>query len=88
MQCTNCGADWSRGQFGEECPQCGGGALERSCLVCRGRCGATWKRAVLDSQDENEAHWIGGCGLPQDEQIELMKQQYGRGAPDCDSERS
>ena len=26
-----------------------------------GICGARWWRAVMDSQDDQLAHWIGGC---------------------------
>jgi eukaryotic-like serine/threonine-protein kinase len=61
--CHNCGANWSQGQYRPGCPQCGGGALERACPLCHGRCGRRWQRAVLDSWDFNLAHWAGGCGL-------------------------
>jgi len=70
--CRSCGAEWTAGRFQEGCPECGGGALETACLVCRGRCGNTWKRAVLDSQDSGQAHWTGRCGLPPEEQMGLM----------------
>ena len=79
--CTNCGANWSEGHFTEECLQCGGGAMERPCGVCKGRCGQSWKRAVIDSQDENEAHWVGACGLSREEQMALMKAQLGHDEP-------
>lgn len=62
-RCTECGADWSAGQYGRECAMCGGGALERSCPWCGGRCGAVWRRAEVDSADAGEAHWIGHCQL-------------------------
>jgi hypothetical protein len=62
--CTTCGADWSEGRFGAECVECGGGALERACVLCGGRCGQTWRRAVTDSHDFREAHWHGRCALP------------------------
>ena len=71
--CTNCGADWSNGEFNRDCPQCGGGAMELPCPRCGGRCGSVWMRAVQDSQDSNDAHWIGGCGLPFDEQAAILK---------------
>lgn len=61
--CHNCGANWSQGQYSPGCPQCGGGALERACLVCKGRCGRRWQRAVLDSWDFGTAHWGGQCAL-------------------------
>jgi hypothetical protein len=44
--------------------------------VFEGRCGQTWKRAVLDPLDENEAHWIGACGLPPGEQMELLRKRH------------
>ena len=59
--CSSCGADWSRGTFSQHCRECGGGALEHACLVCGGQCGQQWQRAVIDSRDEHEAHWIGAC---------------------------
>ena len=71
--CISCGADWSQGEFSADCPQCGGGALERACPVCGGRCGRMWMRAVLDSQESNMAHWIGSCGLPAEEQRALFE---------------
>jgi hypothetical protein len=37
--------------------------MERACPICAGMCGSRWRRAVLDSQDAVEAHWIGNCGL-------------------------
>src|SRR5581483_7936544 len=60
--CRNCGANWSQGQWSLECPQCGGGALEMACPICDGTCGQRLVRAIVDSQDYNRAHWIGGCG--------------------------
>ena len=65
--CMTCGADWSRGRFEERCPECGGGALTAPCLVCSGRCGALWERAVRDSNDTHLAHFFGSCTLPEDE---------------------
>ena len=61
FRCPACDADWSQGEHSSGCPACGGGAMERQCLVCEGACGATWKRAMLDSADTGEAHWIGSC---------------------------
>ena len=63
--CNRCGARWSEGSHGEECPTCGGGAMERDCPVCAGRCGQRWQRAPLDSLDSGVAHWMGRCALPE-----------------------
>lgn len=61
LNCTACGINWSAGKFTPGCEECGGGALQHACLVCSGTCGAMWSRAVLDSQDAHEAHWVGRC---------------------------
>jgi hypothetical protein len=47
--------------------------MELPCPRCRGRCGRKWMRMVQDSQDSNEAHWLGGCGLPLEEQAAIIK---------------
>jgi hypothetical protein len=47
--------------------------MELPCPRCGGHCGSVWMRAVLDSQDSNDAHWIGGCGQPFDEQAAILK---------------
>ncbi len=39
----------------------GGGAMGRDCPVCDGACGAEWRRAVEDSLEAGEAHWVGAC---------------------------
>jgi hypothetical protein len=54
---------WHAGKWTEGCVECGGGALEIDCLICRGRCGSKWERAVLDSNDFGDAHWFGICRL-------------------------
>lgn len=59
--CRSCGADWGSGQVTTRCAECGGFALVRSCPVCGGGCGAIWRRAVIDSNDDAEAHWVGSC---------------------------
>lgn len=59
--CTNCGANWSQDRWSLECPQCGGGALERLCSYCDGTCGQRLARSIVDSQDFNLAHWVGTC---------------------------
>ena len=66
--CRTCGAVWSEGRFTDGCAECGGGAMERPCLVCGGRCGAQMFRAVSDSNDSGLGHWAGACRLPPDEQ--------------------
>jgi hypothetical protein len=63
MQCTTCGAKWPEGRFGADCAECGGGALEIACPICKGKCGAVWRRAVADSNDAKTAHWFGRCAL-------------------------
>ncbi|MBW1887729.1 MAG: hypothetical protein JRI52_05180 [Deltaproteobacteria bacterium] len=75
--CTSCGTDWSKDKFSVDCPQCGDGAMTLICLICEGHCGRMWTRAVLDSQDFNEAHWVGSCGLPKEEQVAITKKRYG-----------
>ena len=62
--CTLCGADWRQGAFTADCVECGGGAMERPCLVCNGACGATSLRCVHDSQDEQVGVWTFNCKLP------------------------
>jgi hypothetical protein len=73
-ECLSCGAVWSKGEYSKDCKECGGGALERTCMVCGGNCGTVWKRAILDSNDTGEAHWMGSCALPAREQ----KKNFGK----------
>lgn len=47
--------------YSPDCAECGGGALQVACLVCTGTCGAMWNRAMLDSNDSGQAHWVGQC---------------------------
>ena len=75
FSCLSCNSEWTRGDFSETCEECGGGAMERACIVCLGECKNTWKRAPLDSQDSHEAHWIGGCALPRERQMEIMRRR-------------
>lgn len=63
LQCPACGADWTQGHFTPGCPQCDGGALDRQCPKCGGRCGKRWWRAIADSQDTRIGHWVGRCAL-------------------------
>ena len=71
--CVNCSANWSAGEYTGDCTLCGGGAIERDCVLCAGRCGSVYKRAVIDSWDSGEAHWIGSCLLPVDEKRKCME---------------
>jgi hypothetical protein len=75
VACTTCGTVWSAGKFTPESKECGGGAMEAPCLVCGGRCGAVWLRAVSDSQSEHLGHWAGRCRLPVEEQRALMEKK-------------
>jgi len=61
--CLTCGAVWSTGEWTEGCAECGGGALKIPCPVCSGRCGNTWHKAIMDSNDFGESHWHGVCAL-------------------------
>lgn len=61
--CASCGADWGAGRWSPGCAECGGGAMSRGCPLCQGCCGTIARRAVIDSNDERCAHWIGACGL-------------------------
>jgi hypothetical protein len=71
VRCGSCAADWSAGLFGADCPECGGGALETPCRLCGGRCGGTWRKAIVDTPDFGQAHWSGTCLLPPEEQEAL-----------------
>ncbi len=74
--CTTCGADWSAGGFSPGCAECGGGAMTRDCDFCQGRCGAVWRRAVVDSNDTREAHWLGTCNAKTE--AEAVRDQYAQ----------
>ena len=76
FQCSSCEAIWSEGEFGEDCLECGGGAMERNCYLCNGQCGSVYLRAVIDSWDTGEAHWNGGCKLPEEEKQKLIRLLY------------
>jgi hypothetical protein len=61
--CSLCGVDWAGGAFSPGCGECDGGAMERPCLVCAGRCGVMARRAVHDSQDQQMGVWLMRCAL-------------------------
>jgi protein-tyrosine phosphatase len=61
-RCSTCGAAWGSSAWTLDCPECGGGDLQVPCPVCHGDCGEIWRRAVIDSNDERLAHWLGHCG--------------------------
>ncbi len=73
--CLSCDSDWTEGEFAQDCQECGGGAMTRACVVCLGQCGNPWTRAPQDSNDAGEAHWMGHCALPRDEQMEIMRRR-------------
>lgn len=66
--CNSCQVNWTIGEWTPGCPECGGGALERDCTLCRGRCGSKWQKAIMDSHDFARAHWTGACQLSPKEQ--------------------
>jgi len=74
--CSSCKAIWSQGEFGRDCPECGGGAMQRNCILCNGQCDSVYQRAVIDSWDSGEAHWIGSCNLPEEEKQKLLKMLF------------
>jgi hypothetical protein len=82
-RCGTCGAVWTQGAHTPDCTECGGGAMERDCLLCGGGCGGRWTRAPMDSNDFGEAHWVGGCRLPREEQFRLMQELADRERPDA-----
>ncbi len=61
--CSTCLAEWEQGEFTENCLECGGFAMTRSCPNCSGKCGAIWKRQVSMSNSFQEAFYKGGCRL-------------------------
>ena len=77
-RCSSCQAIWSEGEFEKDCPECGGGAMKRNCILCNGQCDSVYLRAVLDSWDTHEAHWIGSCKLAEEEKQRLMKVLFSR----------
>ena len=73
-RCGQCGANWTANQYTKDCNQCGGGSMYRGCILCDGRCGTVYNRAVIDSWDSGEAHWVGACKLPEEEKNILAKE--------------
>ena len=73
-RCLTCGRDWEIGNFSKDCEECGGGALERSCPMCLGKCNAVWKKMLIDTHDESLAQWAGSCTLPPEELKEIQRQ--------------
>ncbi|CAL1542426.1 unnamed protein product [Lymnaea stagnalis] len=62
--CHLCGKCWFDNQFSQDCSECGGFAMSRTCPICLGRCHQLWKRNVKMSHSYHEAYWDGACGLP------------------------
>jgi len=52
--------------------------MKRNCILCNGQCDSVYLRAVLDSWDAHEAHWIGSCKLAEEEKQRLMKVLFSR----------
>jgi hypothetical protein len=43
--CTcSCGVRWYNGEWSHGCPECGEGAMQLPCPICKGRCGRVWRR--------------------------------------------
>jgi hypothetical protein len=61
LKCSTCGAIWGHGDYSEDCKECGGGAMERECMLCGGKCGRKWQKMQMDSNDTGVAHWGGEC---------------------------
>ena len=70
-RCLTCGANWSQGEWTKGCEECGGGALEIRCIICGGRCGSTWRKSVMDTNDFGMNHWHGDCRLSEWEQRKI-----------------
>ncbi|XP_041360514.1 uncharacterized protein LOC121376806 [Gigantopelta aegis] len=66
--CHLCHKSWYDGQRTEDCKECGGFTLTRSCPICLGKCETVWNRNVKMSHAMHEAHWDGTCGLTLEEQ--------------------
>lgn len=66
--CGTCWSPWLDRVCRDDCMECGGFPLERSCPVCKGSCGRVWKRDVETSHSNHEAHWEGVCALPWEQQ--------------------
>ena len=61
--CSSCSALWSKGQFTENCIECGGFSMTRSCPMCGGKCGGIYHRKVSMSNAYKEAFYAGRCKL-------------------------
>ncbi|XP_044759392.1 protein pinocchio isoform X2 [Coccinella septempunctata] len=59
--CFTCGVSWNDSHVSLDCSECGGYALDRPCLECEGKCGATWKRDLSLSHSSGKARWQGEC---------------------------
>ena len=53
----------ARSSFSSDCCECDGGAMDRPCLACGGRCGARSLRSIHDSQDERVGVWAVKCAF-------------------------
>jgi hypothetical protein len=64
-------------EWGADCLECDGGALDHDCFICQGRCGARWQRSIDDSWFYGLACLSGNCNLPDEEQKILLKRLKG-----------
>lgn len=71
----SCWAIWSKGEYEEDCQECGAGSLEIMCLIYGGRCGSLWNRSILDSHDSGIGHWHGRCSLPPEDQAVIFAER-------------
>ena len=45
-RCQLCWCSWSEDQCSDNCMECGGFAMTRSCPICNGKCDSEWTREV------------------------------------------
>lgn len=72
-RCQMCWCGWHEGQSSSNCEECGGHAMSRPCPVCDGRCGKIWSRDVDMTHAYHEAHWVGECSLPVEDQRAFLQ---------------
>ncbi|KAH3709338.1 hypothetical protein DPMN_068800 [Dreissena polymorpha] len=71
--CHLCKQCWYDAKCSKHCPECGGYAMDRPCVVCGGQCHQTWRRNIAKTHSFHKAHWDGKCDLPLDVQQALMQ---------------
>lgn len=73
--CHLCKQCWFDNRYSHDCPECGGYALQRPCVICAGQCEQIWHRDVTKTHSFHLAHWEGRCdniNMPLDIQHVLM----------------